>query len=86
MVTLSLWSPGTVFPPREDDQTLVSNIIELACDDPVDIDFSKVTVTLSHSATKLRGYEVVLKERIDSKENIWKDLETCCPLGKLQYK
>lgn len=85
MVTSSLWRPGTVSPPLEDDETLVSNIIELACDDPVAIQFSKVIVTLSHSATELRGYELVLKERIDSEENIWKDLETCCPLGKLLY-
>lgn len=86
MVTSSLWRPGTVSLPLQDDETLVSNIIELACDDPVAIQFSKVTVALSHSATELRGYELVLKERIVSEEDIWKDLETCCPLGKLLYK
>ena len=86
MVTSSLWRPGTVLPPLEDDEALVSNIIELACDDPGDIEFRKVTVTLAHSATDLRGYELVLKERIDSEENIWKDLETCCPSGRLLYK
>lgn len=84
MVTSSLWRPGTILPPLEDDETLVSNIIELACDDPaVDIEFSKVTVTLSHSATDSRGYELVLKERIDSKKKNWKDLETWCPSGRL---
>jgi len=86
IVTSSLWRPGTISPPLEDDETLVSNIIELACDDPVDIEFSKVTVTLSHSASELRGYELVLKEMTDSEENLWKDLETCCPLGRLLYK
>ena len=86
MVTSSLWRPGTVSLPLQDDETLVSNIIELACDDPVAIQFSKVTVTLSHSATELREYELVLKEQIDSKKNTWKDLETCFPLGKLLYK
>ena len=86
MMTSSLWRPGIVSPPLEDDETLVSNVIQLACDDPVDIEFSKVTVTLSHSATDLRGYELVVKERIDSEENIWKDLETCCPSGRLLFK
>ena len=87
MVTSSLWRPGIVLPPLKDDETLVSNIIELACDDPVaDIEFSKVTVTLSHSATDLRGYELVLKERIDAEQNIWKDLDTCFPLGRLLYE
>lgn len=83
MVTSSLWRPGTVSPPLEDDETLVSHIIELACDEPVDIDFSKVTVALSHSATDLGGFEMVLKERIDSVENVWKYLETWYSLGKL---
>lgn len=87
MVTsLLLLRPGNVSPPLEDDETIVSHIIELACDDPVAIQFSKVTVTLSHSATELREYELVLKERINSEKNTWKDLETCCPLGKLLYK
>lgn len=86
MVTSSLWRPGTVSLPLEDDETLVSNIIELACDNPVAIQFSEVTLTLSHSATELRGFELVLKELVDSEENIWKDLETCCPLGKLSCK
>jgi len=83
MVTSSLWCPGTVSPPLEEGETLVSNIIELACDYPADIEFSKVTVTLSHSATELRGYELVLKEQTDSDDNVWKDLETSCPLDPL---
>jgi len=83
MVTSSLWRPGTVSAPLDDDETLVSNIIELACDEPVDIDFSKITVTLTHSATDLRGFEMVLKERIDSENNVWKDLKTWYPLGKM---
>lgn len=85
MVTSSLWCPGTVSLPLEDDETLVSNIIELACDDRVNIEFSKVTVTLSHSATELRGYELVMKERIDPEKDNWRDLETCSPMGKLLY-
>jgi len=85
MVTSSLWRPGTVSPPLEDNETLVSNIIDLACDEPVHIDFSKVTVALSHSATDLGGFEIVLKERVDSEKNVWKDLETWYPLGKFLH-
>ena len=83
LITSSLWRPHTVLPPLKDNETLVSNVIELECNDTIGIDFSLVTVALSHSATDLGGYELVLKELIDSEDNVWKDLETWCPVGNL---
>ena len=84
LITSSLWRPSTVSLPLKDDESLVSNVIELACDDPSgQIELSEVTVALSHSAIDLKGYELVIKECIDSVTNDWKDLKTWCPLGKL---
>ncbi|KAJ7375534.1 hypothetical protein OS493_040553, partial [Desmophyllum pertusum] len=83
LVTASLWRPSTVSPPLEENEMLVSNVIELACDDLVGITFSGVTVTLSHSATDLGGYELMMKELTNAEDNVWKDLETWCPSDPL---
>ena len=68
-------------PPLKKDEALVSNVIELSYDDPPASNFTgdfkeKVSVALSHSATSLKGYEVVMRELVDSDNNEWKDLET----------
>ena len=76
LVTCLLWKAGIVSPPLENNESLVSNVIELDCDDPHDVVFSSIEVALSHSAICLRGYELVLKEMADSKGLHWKDLRT----------
>lgn len=76
LVTCSLWKSGIVSPLLENNESLVSNVIELDCDDPHDVVFSSIEVALSHSAICLRGYELVLKEMADSKGLHWKDLRT----------
>ncbi len=81
LITSALWRPRTVSLTLKDDESLVSNVIELACDDLSGIELSGVTVALSHSAIDLKGYELVIKERIDSDKNDWKDLETWLPSG-----
>ena len=81
LITCSLWRSGDVPLSLEDNQSLVSNVIELACDDPVAINFSGISVALSHSATDLGGYELVMKELIDAENKTWKDLETTALSG-----
>ena len=76
LVTCSLWKPEIVSPLLENNESLVSYVIELDCDDPHDVVFSSIEVALSHSAIPLRGYELVLKEMTDSKGLHWKDLRT----------
>ena len=76
LVTCSLWKRRIVSPLLENNESLVSNVIELDCDDPHDVVFSSIEVALSHSAICLRGYELVLKEMTDSKGLHWKDLRT----------
>ena len=76
-----LWQLTIDFPPLRKNEALVSNVIVLACDDALRSDFTgnfdeEVSVALSHSATNLKGYEVVMRELVDSDNNEWKDLKT----------
>ena len=76
------WSPKICSPFLAENESLVSNVIELSCQDgPHGVGFhegvhEKVTVRLSHSASDLKGYEVVIKELVDLDNNEWKDLDT----------
>ena len=76
LVSCSFWRPESVSHLFEDNESLVSNVIELDCDDPHDVVFSSIEVALGHSTIPLRGYELVLKEMTDSKGLHWKDLRT----------
>ena len=81
LITCSLWSPRTLSPPLGSNEVLVSNVIELSHDGPPDLEFSGnvkgiITVALLHSASNLKGYEVVIKQLVDPENNEWYDLET----------
>ena len=76
LITCLLWSPSAVTLPLDADESLVSSVIQLACDDQVGVNFTGIKVALSHSATDLGGYELVMKELTDSENNTWKDLNT----------
>ena len=81
LFTCSLWPPKLRCPPISSDELLVSNVIELSHDGPPDLELSgddegNVTVALLHSASDLKGYEVVIKQLVDLHDNVWKDLET----------
>ena len=76
-----VWPPKLRCPPISGNELLVSNVIELSHDGPTDLELSgddegNVTVALLHSATDLKGYEVVIKQLADPYDNEWKDLET----------
>lgn len=75
LVTCSLWSPIVVLPLLEDGERLVSNVIDLACNDPKGVNFNEVTVALAHSASDLGGYELVVREFTDSENTDWRDLK-----------
>lgn len=73
--------PTVRYPPLKKDEALVSNVIELSYENPPASiftgDFDEgVSVTISHSAINLKGYEVVIRELVDSENNEWEDLET----------
>ena len=42
----------------------------------VGVSFDCVSVALSHSAVKLKGMELVMKELIDPVKNVWQDLKS----------
>ena len=81
LFTCSVWPPKLRSPPIFSDELLVSNVMELSHEGPLDLEFrgdngGKVTVALLHSASDLKGYEVVIKQLVDPHNNEWKDLET----------
>lgn len=69
--------------PLEDDETLVSSVIQLECDDPAGVNFTGITLALSHSAVESKEYELVMKELINLEKRTWKDLKT--PRGMLPF-
>ena len=80
-VTCSLWNLQILSPPLGRNEALVSSVMELACEslprtEEHDKFNVKVKLALSHSASDMKGYELVIKELIDEKTNEWRDLET----------
>ena len=77
-----LWNPRTISLPIASDEILVSSVIELSYDGPPNLDHREsdeelsFTVALLHSAPDLEGYEVVIKQLTDQKNNEWKELKT----------
>lgn len=80
-VTCFLWNPRILSPPLERNEALVSSVMELACESLSGAEKSykfngKVKLALSHSASDIKGYELVIKELINEETNDWRDLET----------
>ena len=62
-------------PPLQEHEAIVSNVIELSSLDGRRLQFNTmVTLSLSHSAPDLRGYEVVIKRQINKETNEWEDV------------
>ena len=80
-ITCSLWHLQILSPPLGRNEALVSSVMELACGSLPGTEkrykFNrKVNLALSHSASDIKGYELVIKELIREKTNDWRDLET----------
>ena len=80
-VTCSLWNLQILSPPLGRNEALVSSVMELACGNLLGTEeryeFNvKVKLALSHSASDIKGYELVIKELIHKETNNWRDLET----------
>ena len=80
-VTCSLWNQQILSPPLGRNEALVSSVMELACGNlpgtEERYEFNvKVKVALSHSASDIKGYELVIKELTNEKTNDWRDLKT----------
>ena len=60
-------------PPLQEHEAITSNVIELSPMESQGLTFNtKVKLSLSHSATELRGYELVIKKLVDKEMNDWK--------------
>ena len=57
-------------------EAITSNVIELSSLDSQSLKFNtKVKLSLSHSATNLRGYELVIKKLTDKETNNWEEVD-----------
>ena len=62
-------------PPLQEHEAITSNVIELSCLNGQELKFNTVVkLSLSHSATDLQGYELVIKKLIDKETNNWEDV------------
>ena len=63
-------------PPLQEHEAITSNVIELSSMARQGLKFNtKVRLSLSHSATNLRGYELVIKKLVDKEMNDWKEVD-----------
>ena len=70
------WKFSVRSPPLQEHEAITSNVIELSPMARQGLNFNtKVKLSLSHSATELRSYELVIKKLIDKETNIWEEVE-----------
>ena len=63
-------------PPLQEHEAITSNVIELSPMDGQGLKFNtKLKLSLSHSATNLLGYELVIKKLVDKEMNDWKEVD-----------
>ena len=75
-IVVHRWEYSVLSPPLQEHEAITSNVIELSSINGQELKFNtKVKLSLSHSATDLWGYELVIKKLIDKKANKWEDLD-----------
>ena len=71
-----LWKYSVRSPPLQEHEAITSNVIELSSVNGEELKFNtNVKPSLSHSATGLLGYEIVIKKLIDEETNTWEDVD-----------
>ena len=84
-IVVYTWKSSVCSPPLQEHEALVSNVIELSFHDGQRLKFNAtVTLSLSHSAPDLLGYEVVVKRQINKETNEWEDVSRTKDLRCLQ--
>ena len=75
-IMVQRWKNSGCSPPLQEHEAITSNVIELSPMDSQGLKFNtKVKLSLSHSATNLMGYELVIKQLTDKETNKWEDLD-----------
>ena len=78
------WKRRFRSPPLHEHEEVVSSVIEIATNSGQALKFKKsVQVFLCHSAPDLAGYETVVKKLVDTKNNVWEDVDVT---KDLQYQ
>ena len=75
-IVVHRWKYSVRSPPLQEHEAITSNVIELSSSNGQELKFNtKVKLSLSHSATVLQGYEIVIKKLIDKETNYWVDVD-----------
>ena len=75
-IVVHRWKYSVRSPPLQEHEAITSDVIELYSKDSKSLKFNtKVKLSLSHSATNLRGYELVIKKLIDKETNNWEEVD-----------
>ena len=75
-IVVHRWKHSVRSPPLQEHEAITSNVIELSSMNGQELTFNtKVELSLSHSATDLQGYEVVIKKLINKETNTWEDVD-----------
>ena len=75
-IMVQRWKHSVCSPPLQEHEAITSNVIELFPMDSQGLKFNtKVKLSLSHSATNLWGYELVIKKLIDKQTNKWEEVD-----------
>ena len=74
-IVVHRWKYSAFSPPLQEHEAIASSVIELSPMDSQSLKFNtKVKLSLSHSATNLQGYELVIKMLINKEANIWEEV------------
>ena len=87
LMALHRWKSSACSPPLQENEAIVSDVVELSTGISKGLTFNKeVTLAISHSATDLKGYEVVVKKLIDKDTNEWEDVDKTVDFRSLSGK
>ena len=86
-VTVRRWNSSVCSPPLNNNEALVSDILELSTDGAQGLDFNKaVTLVISHCVGDLKGFEIVAKKLVDRDRNEWDDISETADMRSLAGK
>ena len=73
------WKYGACLPQLTEQETVVSNVIEISAATGVgSLKFnSEVKLVLSHSAADLEGYELIMKRLKETEKSEWEEIAGC---------
>ena len=75
-IVVHRWKYSVRSPPLQEHEAITSNVIELSSLNGQELKFNtKVKLSLSQSATDVKGYELVIKKLIDKETNYWEDVD-----------